>query len=197
MKFRRTAALALFVLVSLSAHSSVTKKQVEGDVRELYSNSVRARTEAADRLVAAGPTAIPLLLPVVCDQSEPNFDRVWPAAAKVLGELKAQAATRCLVPLLLYRYPSIGPVIMKSDKTLTDVDPAFAALVQIGEPAVPEIRQHLSFLPPEAAIAALRVLRLINTPSAKEAAQSYIKVLEDQTNFAKQVLGDFGESLPQ
>jgi hypothetical protein len=166
---------------------------MENDIRELYAESAKTRAEAVSRLVAAGPSAIPLLLPVVCDRSRANFDNAWPPAARALGSLRAESATRCLVPMLLWNYPSIGPVIMKSDETLVGVDPAFAALVQIGEPAVPTIRSHLPFLGPEQAISALRVLRLINTPNAKVAAEAYIKFLEDQTRMANQVLGNFEE----
>jgi hypothetical protein len=96
----------------------------------------------------------------------------WPAAAKLLGGLKAEAAAPCLGEMLMYNYPPIGPVIGKSDKTLADIDPAFASLILIGEPAVPAIRKRLPFLGPDPAIMALRVLRAINTPSSKEATES-------------------------
>jgi len=188
--------LAVCILsFSVSAFSSEPElgSSVKGDINWLYHGNAKRRTEAAERLVAAGPRVIPLLLPVICDRTKPRFKEAWPIAAKILGEMKAKAAAPCLVDLLMYEYPPMGPVIMKTDETLMGVDPAFAALVRIGEPAVPAIRAHLPFLGPEAAIMALRVLRVINTPSAREAAETYIKTLQHQLRFAGQVLEDFGK----
>lgn len=92
----------------------------------------------------------------------------------------------------MYSYPSIGPVNMKSDETLSAVDPAFKALIEIGDPAVPAINRSLPFLGPNEALMAMRALRVINTWSAKEAIQSYIKYLNEQVRLAREVLDDFG-----
>jgi hypothetical protein len=91
----------------------------------------------------------------------------------------------------MYSCPSVGPVKAKSDQTLASVDPAFVALMRIGEPAVPAIRRHLRFLGTDPAIMALRALRAINTPSAREAMEAYIKVLQDDVRPANQILGGF------
>jgi hypothetical protein len=176
--------------VPLFASGRSSTKSVNEDVNRLY--DAKTQNDAANRLLAAGPRVIPLVLPVICDKTKSRFDVAWPIAAKVLGEMKAEAASRCLVSLLMYDYPPLGPVVMKSDKTLIEVDPAFAALVRIGEPAVPAIRSHLPFLGPEQALMALRVLRIINTPSAKEAAEAYLKLLQDQIRLAGDILLDFG-----
>jgi hypothetical protein len=166
---------------------------VKKDIAKLYSSNANVRSEAASRLSAVGPSAISLLVAVVCDRTKSNFDVAWPVAAKILEGLKAPAVAPCLVDLLMYRYPSIGPVNGKSDETLASVDPAFAALIRIGEPAVPAIKRHLPFLGPDAAIMALRVLRAINTPSAREAAEAYIEVLQNQVRIANQMLDGFVE----
>lgn len=190
---RRVALLALWIVswsVGAYALGQSGKQALKSDIQELYSHSANAREQAASRLVAAGPSAIPLLVHVICDQSKPNFDRAWSAAAKVLGELKAEAAAPCLVQLLMVKYPNVG--VFKPDETLSRLDPAFAALTQIGEPAVPTIRMYLPNLGPDEAYLALRVLRAINTTSAKEAAEAYIKVLENQIRLSRQVIADFG-----
>jgi hypothetical protein len=164
-------------------------QSLHDDVRELYSRSENVRADAASRLIDAGPTAIPILLPVLCDQSKPNFDVAWKPAAKALGELKAEAAAPCLVQLLALGDVSLS--VFKPEKTIFDYEPAFAALVQIGEPGVPAIARSLPSLHPDKAYLALRVLRVINTTSAKAAVENYIRLLENQTRLARNVLNDF------
>jgi hypothetical protein len=107
---------------------------------------------------------------------------------QALGELKAKTAAACLATLLAHNFPPIGPASMKSDETITQFDPAFAPLIEIGDPAVHAIRAELPFLHPEGAYVALRVLRRINTSSAKEAIDAYIKVLNEQITLANTVL---------
>ena len=192
----RLVLLALCVfLCSAGAYSSeqAGQRPVKNAVAKLYSDNAKERSDAAHRLAAAGPSAVPLLVRVICDRTKSHFDVAWPVAAKILGDLKAEAAAPCLVDLLMYEYPSIGPVSEKSDETLAAADPAFAALIHIGEPAVPAIKRRLPFLGPDPAIMALRVLRTIKTPSAREAAEDYMKILQDQVRIAGQVLRDFGE----
>jgi hypothetical protein len=193
----RGLTIFLFLVVACIpiAHSSGRggKQELRCEVIRLYSRDAQVRADAASRLTTLGSSAIPSLTEVVCDRSKSNFDSAWPVAAKALGDMKAKAAVPCLIELLMYNYPSIGPVIMKPDETLADVDPSFAALVRIGEPAVPEVRKRLPFLGPEEAIMALRVLRAINTPGARDAAESYITVLQDQLRFSQQVLEEFGK----
>ena len=180
------------VFCGVCAYSEQDAPQsIKNDIAKLYSDNAETRSDAASRLAAVGPSAISLLAPVVCDRTKSHFDVAWPAAAKILGDLKATAAASCLVDLLMYQYPSIGPVNGKSDENLASVDPAFSALTRIGEPAVPTIRKHLPLLRPDPAIMALRVLRAINTPSAREAIEAYIKVLGDQVRIANQILGGF------
>jgi HEAT repeat protein len=164
------------------------------DVHALYSHNDRVRREAAQRLVANGPTAIPSLVNVLCDESKSHFDLAWPIAAKALGELKATEAGPCLIRMLGRNYPPIGEPVTKTDHTLRRVDPAFAALVQIGEPIVPAIRLNLPLLHPSNSLMAVRILRLINTPTAKEAAEAYVKVLENQIQSTKQVIAEFGQN---
>jgi hypothetical protein len=187
----KNLAIAVFFFLSLSGSLASAKTQrdaLEKDVRDLYSKNAMVRADSAKKLVSAGSTAVPLLKAVLCEKSKSNFDLAWRAAAKALGDLKAHTAVPCLVDMLMYEYPSIGPVEMKSDETLAHVDPAFAALVQIGEPGVPVIRQYLPFLDPGRALMAVRVLRLIGSPSAKEATDSYIKILEGQIHLVRVVM---------
>jgi HEAT repeat protein len=192
---RGLAALVFCVLICTGdSYSSEQdgKQSLENDIAGLYSSNAKTRADAATRLATVGTDAIPLLVPVICDKAKPDFDVAWPSAAKILGELKAEAAAPCLIQMLMSKYPSIGPVVMKPDETLARADPAFAALVQIGEPAVPAIRKRLPFLGPDPAIMALRVLRAINTPSAREAAKAYVKGLQEQLRFADEILAEFG-----
>jgi hypothetical protein len=77
---------------------------------------------------------------------------------------------------------------MKSDDTIAGVDPAFAALRQIGPLAVHDIGDEIQFLDPETAYLALRILRSIKTPSAREAADKYIEALNGQIRLANTVL---------
>lgn len=193
----RGLAVFVFLVVACNpiAHSSerTGKQELKHEIIRLYSRDAQVRADAASRLATIGSSAIPAPTEVVCDRSKSNFGSAWPAAAKALGAMKAKVAVPCLIELVMYNYPSIGPVIMKPDETLADVDPSFAALVRIGEPAVPEVRRHLPFLGPDEAIMALRVLRAINTPSARDAAESYITILQDQLRFSQQVLEEFGK----
>jgi len=41
---------------------------------------------------------------------------------------------------------------------------------------------------------AIRVLRAINTPAAREAAIAYVKVLQDQIRLTEQVIAEFGKN---
>lgn len=187
------ACLLLCCCLSTSAVGQPRNRTLEDDIRKLYGGNDDSRREAAQRLREAGADSIPFLVPVLCDKSKLHFDRAWPAAAKVLGDLKAVAAAPCLVQMLGHNYPPIGSPVSKTDETLRDADPAFAALVQIGAPAIPAIGSHLPLLHPEHSLMAIRILRIINTPAAKEAADAYIKLLEDQIRLAKQVVGEFGK----
>jgi HEAT repeat protein len=188
----RIAILTLCVLSVWTSRCSEARRgnqAIEIDVNNLYSVNAEVRTHAAERLVAIGSSVIPSLIPVICDKSKPNFDRAWPMAAKVLGQLKAEGAAPCLVMLLAWNFPPIGPAFMKPDETILQVDPAFAALVQIGgEPVVHTLRREIQFLHPEGAYVGLRVLRILKTPSAKEAVNEYIKALQEQIRLANTVL---------
>jgi HEAT repeat protein len=170
------------------------KQVLKDDIHALYDHDDTVRREAAQRLVVAGSRAIPLLVDVLCDKSQPHFDLAWPMAAKALGELRAREAAPCLLQMLGYNYPPIGSPVTKTDETLRDVDPAYAALLQIGAPAVPAIRSYLPLLHPEESLMAVRLLRVINTPDAKEAAEAYVKILEQQIRFTRQVLAEFGRN---
>jgi hypothetical protein len=189
MSSQKSVAVVVLVCVSAVALYAKQGARTDSDARDLYSRSENTRSAAAARLVAAGTVAIPFLKSVLCDRTRPDFERAWPYAARALGELKAQDAASCLVELLMWQYPpGLGAVVLKSDDTLLDADPAFAALVQIGEPAVPTIRRHLPFLGPDQALMAVRILRLIDTQSAREAAGAYVKVLEDQIVWVKSIM---------
>jgi hypothetical protein len=63
--------------------------------------------------------------------------------------------------------------------------------VEIGEPAVPAIGRPLTHVGFEQAYLALRVLREINTPSAKETAEHYVSNLENQIRISKQLVEGF------
>jgi len=195
MPLVRKAVIAVFLIESLSnpvLGSQMTSPTMRDEVRKLYNTNVKVRNEAALRLKTAGEPARPLLTKVICNRSATHFDIAWPNAARILGELKAASAVPCLVDLLMYAYPSIGPVIMKSDQTLASVDPAFAALVAIGDPAVPELRRRLPFVSLASSVMMLRVLQAIHTPPAREAVQNYIETLNIQTQMANQILRNFG-----
>lgn len=185
----------LFCQVVSLAVGRDQNKSLQHETSLLYSTNSDLRDTAAKRLIAIGQPAVPSLVHVICENRKSHFDVAWPMAAEALGKLKAEGAAPCLAELLMYGYPAIGPVEMKSDETLAHVDPAFAALVEIGEPSVPAIRQRLPFLGPGPAIMAVRALRVINTPSARAAAEAYINVLQHQIQLTNQILRDFGPTL--
>jgi hypothetical protein len=191
MKTTKAVAVVAFSIFLLAPHAKgqQSRQTLSRSVRELYSDNATIRADAARKLVAAGPTSIPMLLPVLCDASKPNFDVAWRTAATVAGQLKAVAAAPCLIQTL-----GLGDVtlsVFKPEKTIAEYEPGFAALIQIGEPAVPAIARALPSLHPDKAYLALRVLRVINTPAAKAAAEDYLKVLQNETRIAKEVLDDF------
>jgi hypothetical protein len=165
------------------------KQTIEQAVIQLHSNNDKTRTNAANRLIQAGEGVIPAVLPVLCEKVKPDSNVAWRSAARVLGELKAESAAPCLIQKL-----AVGDVtlsVFKPEKTVAQYDPAFAALVQIGEPAVSAIQRALPSLNPDKAYLALRVLRVINTPEARGVAEGYLKVLERQAKLTKEVIGDF------
>jgi hypothetical protein len=194
MKISRRAMVifafcALCRFPSLNAAAQQRAQRFEREVRDLYSSNSGVRAEATHRLVEAGPVVIPALLPVLCDKSKANFDVAWRSAAQALGNLKADAAAPCLVQML-----ALGDVtlsVFKPETTIAEYEPAFAALVQIGEPAIPAIARALPTLDPDKSYLALRVLRVINTPVARAAVEANVAMLELQTRHAKEVLDDF------
>jgi hypothetical protein len=173
--------LSLFCFVTIPelcpANQQSSRRQIiERDVSQLYSDSDSIRVNAANRLV-------------LCDKAGANSDVAWRSAAKVLGELKAERAAPCLIQKL-----ALGDVtlsVFKPEKTIAEYDPAFAALVQIGQPTIPAIQRALPSLHPDKAYLALRVLRVINTPAAKEVAEGYFKLLERQAKLTSEVVSDF------
>jgi hypothetical protein len=181
--------IALFLFSHFQASSA--DGQSRSDARKLYDGDARVREDAAERLVAKGQEAIPYLLPVLCQRSKPHFDEAWPVAAKALARLKAAEASRCLVPLLLSGFAYVG--ITQSDEKIEEMDPAFAALVQIGDPAVPAIRDRLPMLPFAKSYLALRALRAIGTPAAKSAIHDYISALQRQISLANEMLQQFDD----
>jgi hypothetical protein len=188
------AILSLFCFATVpelrpANHQNSRRQMIEKDVGQLYSDSDSIRVNAANRLVQVGEEAIPLVLPVLCDKAGANSDVAWRSAAKILGELKAESAAPCLIQKL-----ALGDVtlsVFKSEKTIAEYDPAFAALVQIGQPTIPAIQRALPSLHPDKAYLALRVLRVINTPEAKAVAEGYLKLLERQAKLTSEVVSDF------
>lgn len=164
-------------------------QMIERYVNQLYSESDSIRANAANWLVGDGQEVIPSVLPVLCTKGETNSNAAWQSAAKVLGELKAESATPCLIQKL-----ALGDVtlsVFKPEKTIAEYDPAFAALVRIGQPTIPAIQRALPSLHPDKAYLALRVLRVINTAEAKEVAEGYLKLLQSQAKLTNEVINDF------
>jgi HEAT repeat protein len=192
MRIHYTLAIVAFFFLSFDMIPNTTgqsgNKEIESDINNLYSANANVRTQAAQRLVAIGPSAIPWLLPVLCDGSKSIFGVAWRSAAKALGDLKAEAAVRCLLDLL---GTDLTLDISRPTEQIIAREPAFGALLQIGEPAVPTISRCLPFMGPNNAYLALRILRKIDTPNAKAAVESYVSVLENQTRLAKGILADF------
>lgn len=180
---------AVFVFLSTNVTGHPRAQNLKQQVRALYGNNEEMRSAAGRKLVESGPAAIPLLMPVICNGEEPNFAEAWPTAARALGKLKAAVATDCLVQLLGLADPTLS--IYKSEKTIAAYDPAFAALIEIGEPAVPGISRSLPNASLDKAYLALRILRAINTPESKAAADTYMHQLKTQTRLATEVLHDF------
>jgi hypothetical protein len=194
MRVQRILLLTLCISLSSITASAFDKGQrdlIEKSARDLYSASKVVRSNAARTIAEIGTPAVPRLLKVACGAERKGFDLAGPLAIKLLGEMKAEAAVPCLIDRLMYWYPLIGPVTMKNDKTLASVDPAFVALISIGDPGVSLIKRYLPSLPSSKAMMALRALRAINTPSAKDAIRDYVKFLENQTRTANSLLEQF------
>ncbi|MFZ0821102.1 MAG: hypothetical protein WAM91_13610 [Candidatus Acidiferrales bacterium] len=80
MSKRILATFAFLILafgMSPNLMGQSDKKEIKSDVNTLYSASANVRTQAAQRLVAIGPSAIPLLLPVLCDGSKSISSVAW------------------------------------------------------------------------------------------------------------------------
>lgn len=176
----------LFPALNLGA--TQTSRQLDPDIQGLYSENAEFRAQARARLVEAGPQAVPLLLPLLCEASKSSSDLAWREAAKAIGDLKAKAGALCLVRLLAN---DLTLNVFASEDTISASDPAYVALRQIGEPAVDAISTALPSLHPDQAYLALRILRGIGTPKAKHAIEAYVHQLENQTRLAKEILSDF------
>jgi hypothetical protein len=176
------------LISNLAPASQRQGSSLKEDIRELYSNNEEARAAATNRLFQAGPAAIPLLVGVVCDGSKPNFDMAWPSAAKILGHFRAESAVGCLTEML-GSDPTLEMTAPR--ELLVQRDPAYATLVEIGEPAVPAIGRRLTHIGFEQAYLALRILREINSPPAKKAAELYLSNLENQIRISKQLVEGF------
>src|SRR5579884_4291222 len=197
---RRTVALTCLLFSCTFSFCEKPARQdshasLRTQVRELYSEDESTRMRGTSKLVAAGAPAIPLLISVLHDQTNPHFEVAWPAAARGLGQLKAVNAVPSLIRLLGEGLEI--NVVGKSDETLAERNAAFAALVEIGEPAVPMIRRMLPLLEFNEAYMALRVLQAIGSPEAREATKRYISGLEDQLRIANEVLKGFDKSESQ
>jgi hypothetical protein len=84
----------------LNSGATQTARQLDSDIQGLYSKNAEFRAQARARLVQAGPEAVPLLLPLLCQASKSSSDSAWREAAKAIGDLKAEAGALCLVRLL-------------------------------------------------------------------------------------------------
>ena len=191
MKTNAAFGLATFALLFAFTQIAIAqgpKHSLRDDIRGLYSPSPESRARASARLVEAGPAAIPSLKSIVCGAYKSDSDVAWREAAKAVGQLKAEDASLCLVRLLA-RDPTLN--VFASEETIIAYDPAYAALLQIGEPAIPSISMALLSLHPDQAFLGLRILQKIGTPEAKAAVEAYIEALENQTKLAKGVLSDF------
>lgn len=191
---RKVLAVSVLCIFSASGSlgaESLREKEFTADVAKLYSEDANTRASAAKRLMAAGPAVIPALVAVICNPDDQRSQFAWREAAEVLGRLKAAAAASCLAARLMDGFFADKPVLMIPDDRLIREDPAFAALVAIGAPAVPGIRPRIFHLRAEPALLALRVLRIINTPEAKEAGEAYLRFLADQTRFANEIMEGF------
>lgn len=176
-------------LLSLLDGATAKAQSPDKDAAALYSSSEAVREGAANRLIQAGPKTIHLLVPILCDRNKPNFNSAWRSAAKVLGRLKAEEAAPCLVQLLGSGDVTLSPFMSRD--LIEQREPAFSALVEIGEAAVPSISRALPSLHPDSAYLGLRVLSSINIPSARTAVENYINFLEKQTQLAKEILQGF------
>jgi hypothetical protein len=189
---RATTAILILgsclLFAALSSRATQTARQLESDIQGLYSNNAEFRAQARARLVEAGPQAVPLLLPVVCQASKSNSDSAWREAAKAIGELRAEAGALCLVRLLA---SDLTLNVFASEDTIAASDAAYVALLQIGDPSVGAISTALPSLHPDQAYLALRILRRIGTPKARAAVEAYLHGLENQTRLAREILSDF------
>lgn len=176
------------VLAASNLGAAQTSRKLTSDIQDLYSTNADVRARARARLVEGGPKSVPLLVPVICRTDKSDSDLAWREAAKAIGQLKAEAGALCLVRLLASN-PTLN--VFGPEDTIAESDPAYVALLQLGEPAIFAISTALPSLHPNQAYLALRVLQKIGTPKAKAAVEVYLHELEMQTRMTREILSDF------
>lgn len=174
------AALLAFVTLTVVflAKDCYARNHNQSSVQDLYSAKASIRSAAVERLVRAGPRAVPSLISVLNNREHPQFKRAWPLAAHVLSQMKAVEAVPSLLSLI-HEDPTLNAE-MKTDEAISSAEPAFKALIAIGQAGVAAIRQRLPMLDVERGYMATRVLRAIGTPDAIEGISTYVQLLHRQ-----------------
>jgi hypothetical protein len=174
-RFLITAALAL-VPLSIAAQNS--EQSAELVLEKLQSQSpanIRQASEQLLRLAKSDPKAreyIALHLPPLIEKGPKDYLGRWITLVRLAGDLKIAEAAPALVKWLTI--DNIGEISTAGFMRLEN-NPAGAALVQIGEPAIPAVRTVFDNGTLRERRYAVYVLNQINSSSAK-------KALRDQLN---------------
>ncbi len=189
--FGKAALLGVsFVILNLAlpmANGQTLDDRIKADIGSLYGRDGQERGRATRDLVEIGRASVPSLLAVLNNDKHPDFERAYRSAATALGDLKASEAAPRLGWLL--GTGDSATIIMegKTDESLAAIDPAFGALVKIGDPAVPELKKELSVGSWNKRYLILRILRSIGTPDSLALGKAYIETIESELRVAKRL----------
>ena len=153
----------------------------------LYSKDSAVRERARRELIAAGDHCIPVMERV--SWYDPKFDyRLFEEEKiKVLSGLRTRAAVLGLVECIGYSRSWTTVPTIAAEETVRRDFPSYAALVEMGQQAVPELGQGLVWHGTRDVLI-VKALRNIGGPEATEHVRRYVNSLEGELQHAKLVL---------
>jgi hypothetical protein len=146
--------------------SAQTTDKAKNELLKLGKSDPGARKYLATRLpplISSGPNGS-ACAGVTC--------QVWENEAKLAGELKIEEAAPALARWINWRTPA--PYGLSMDAGLV-FNPAATALVAIGDAAVPAVQDALDRGTASEHYTAIRVLCIMNSPTAREALRSNLQ----------------------
>jgi hypothetical protein len=136
--------------------------------------SDRATRQIID-LAKTNPNVKPYLakhLPAVIEKRTASFEICWTNAARLAGELKIVETAPALAK---YIGPADSGVSTMSERARLDGNPAVKALLQIGDPAIPALKEVLAQGSVIERNYTIATLKSIGSPAAKSALREHLK----------------------